>query len=229
MENTGSSYPQREHVVCHLPDKTKCVLCFTFIKSFTATSYSRCHAIKSILRSVRVACPNTIHGCTTGQRLYHEKVPPSKADCGGTAARVVKMGPCGRNDGDARDMDARDVDRIIEVVVFHRDAVDAMIVRYEQDGRDMETDPSWGVAFGAPRSEIRLETDEYLTAAKGYVGNYKDMFIVRSLTFVSNRRTYGPYGKEEGEAFEFHDAGGKIVGFHGRSGNYLDALGTYVR
>lgn len=49
------------------------------------------------------------------------------------------------------------------------------------------------------------------------------------LTLISNVRTFGPYGTREGPAFDLPAAGGKIVGFDGRSGGLLDALGTYVK
>lgn len=71
--------------------------------------------------------------------------------------------------------------------------------------------------------------DEYLISVKGHLGTIYDRLSVRSLTFISNRRTYGPYGKEEGAPFELPAAGGRIVGFHGRSDSYLNALGTYVK
>jgi hypothetical protein len=53
--------------------------------------------------------------------------------------------------------------------------------------------------------------------------------MIRSLIFVSNRQTFGPYGKEEGVPFELIAAGGRIIGFHGRSRGYLHALGIYVK
>lgn len=52
--------------------------------------------------------------------------------------------------------------------------------------------------------------------------------VIRSLTFKSNRRTFGPYGVEEGTPFSLPIEGGKIVGFKGRSGWYLDSIGCYL-
>nr|CAD1839133.1 unnamed protein product [Ananas comosus var. bracteatus] len=46
---------------------------------------------------------------------------------------------------------------------------------------------------------------------------------------MSNLHTYGPYGRQEGIAFALPSARGKIVGFHARSGLFLDAIGTYVK
>lgn len=41
--------------------------------------------------------------------------------------------------------------------------------------------------------------------------------------------SFGPYGKEEGIPFELPAISGEIIGFHGRSGSLLDALGIYVK
>ncbi|XWS12037.1 hypothetical protein CRYUN_Cryun37aG0056100 [Craigia yunnanensis] len=49
--------------------------------------------------------------------------------------------------------------------------------------------------------------------------------VIRSLTFKSNQRTFGPYGVEEGTPFTFSMEGGRIAGFNGRSGWFLDSIG----
>jgi hypothetical protein len=73
-----------------------------------------------------------------------------------------------------------------------------------------------------------LGANEYFTSVRGHVGKFENLTVVRSLTFVSNHRTFGPYGWEEGVPFTLPADGGKVVGFHARSGKYLDAFGTYV-
>ena len=52
--------------------------------------------------------------------------------------------------------------------------------------------------------------------------------VIRSLTFQSNKRTYGPFGVEEGTPFNFLTNGGYIAGLFGRSGWFLDSLGFYL-
>lgn len=77
--------------------------------------------------------------------------------------------------------------------------------------------------------QICLQPDECFTNVAGHYGQFDRNFVVRSLTFVSNLRTYGPFGQEDGVPFALPAAGGKILGFHARSGRHLDALGTYVK
>lgn len=52
---------------------------------------------------------------------------------------------------------------------------------------------------------------------------------VRSLTFHTNKRRYGPYGDEYGTYFSTSFTNGRIVGFHGREGWYIDGIGVHVQ
>jgi hypothetical protein len=73
--------------------------------------------------------------------------------------------------------------------------------------------------------------DEFLTSIHGYYGSLNQWGhnLVRSLSFESNKKTYGPFGVEQGTYFSVPMTGAKIVGFHGRCGWYLDAIGIYMK
>lgn len=79
--------------------------------------------------------------------------------------------------------------------------------------------------------QIKLQfPEEFLTTVSG---RYSPVVpgggpVIRSLTFKSNRRTFGPYGVEEGTPFSFPMEGGQIVGFKGKCGWYLDAIGFHI-
>uniref|UniRef100_A0ACD5TSV4 Uncharacterized protein n=1 Tax=Avena sativa TaxID=4498 RepID=A0ACD5TSV4_AVESA len=171
------------------------------------------HVVCSSLQSMRLACPNAIDRCT---------------GLGSIAGNFVKMGPCGGRGGDTWEMNMDGVNRIIKLHLWHDIMVDAMMVMYEHDD-GMAQIKQWGFPQAANCSEVCLEEDEYLTAVKGHADNCKGWLRVRSLTLISNQRIFGPYGTEEGVPFELPAAGGRIIGFHGRSGNFLDAIGTYVK
>jgi hypothetical protein len=49
---------------------------------------------------------------------------------------------------------------------------------------------------------------------------------ITSITFKSNFRAYGPYGKHGKDIFKSES--GKIVGFWGGSGSTLDAIGVFT-
>jgi hypothetical protein len=102
-------------------------------------------------------------------------------------------------------------------------------VLYERGGRQEWTD-LWG-GPGGELAEICLRSGEHLTSVEGHCGEFEGSFVVRALTLVSNRRAYGPYGRAgpDGVPFALPAAGGRILGFHARSGRHLDAIGTYVK
>ncbi|KAK8960958.1 hypothetical protein KSP40_PGU015189 [Platanthera guangdongensis] len=53
--------------------------------------------------------------------------------------------------------------------------------------------------------------------------------VISSLTFLSNRTKYGPYGPEEGAPFSFNTSNGEIIGFYGTSGDFLHSVGCHVK
>ncbi|XP_070050884.1 mannose/glucose-specific lectin-like [Nicotiana tomentosiformis] len=55
--------------------------------------------------------------------------------------------------------------------------------------------------------------------------------VIKSLCFITNAKNYGPFGFEAGGTpFSLvMKQGVAIVGFHGRCGAYLDAIGVYLQ
>lgn len=83
--------------------------------------------------------------------------------------------------------------------------------------------------------QINLSDGEYVTAVKGTFGQYgadDPNKFVTSLGFITNiGNEYGPYGKQgSGTDFSVPVASGgySIVGFWGRCGWFLDAIGVYI-
>jgi len=66
---------------------------------------------------------------------------------------------------------------------------------------------------------------EYLVQVRGTSGFVDGEHAIRSLTFVTNKHIYGPYGAEQGRRFQ-STPGGKVVGFFGQSGIILNQLGV---
>lgn len=71
---------------------------------------------------------------------------------------------------------------------------------------------------------------EILTQISGTYGPlmYMGPNIIKSLTFHTNKGKHGPFGEEQGQSFSNKANEGKIVGFHGREGLFLDAIGVHV-
>lgn len=71
---------------------------------------------------------------------------------------------------------------------------------------------------------------EFLKQVKGTYASDQTIFrseVVTSLTFVTNKQEYGPFGVRRGKSFETAATG--VVGFYGRSGALLDRLGMLMK
>lgn len=53
--------------------------------------------------------------------------------------------------------------------------------------------------------------------------------MITSLSFITNLTTHGPFGTATGTSFSVPIEGSVVIGFHGRGGHYLDAIGIHVK
>ncbi|XP_039158564.1 mannose/glucose-specific lectin-like [Eucalyptus grandis] len=138
---------------------------------------------------------------------------------------LKSIGPFGGQGGNP--WHNRDSTGVRKIIVKCGSAIDSITVEYDENSSVVQG-PKHGGDGGHLTFEIKLDYPrEYLTSFSGHFGSFFGYTIVRSLTFLSNERTYGPFGEEVGEHFHFPSIGKKIVGFHGRSGVFLDSLGAY--
>lgn len=140
--------------------------------------------------------------------------------------RLLKsIGPFGGHGGSP--WDDGDSTGVRKIIVKAGEVIDSIAVEYDKNGSVVQG-PRHGGDGGDLTLEIKLDyPGEYLTSFSGYFGSYKGSIVVRSLTFQSNERIYGPFGHEIGNYFYFPSIGKKIVGFHGRSGWWIDSLGAH--
>ncbi|XP_018487550.2 jacalin-related lectin 34-like [Raphanus sativus] len=87
----------------------------------------------------------------------------------------------------------------------------------------------YGVERGKPTllgfEEFTLGSYEYITALSAYTKTLSTQDVVTSLTFTTNKKTYGPYGNKSGLLFSFPEETGKqIAGFHGTSDSVLNSI-----
>ncbi|CAL9041338.1 unnamed protein product [Musa banksii] len=136
---------------------------------------------------------------------------------------AIKVGAWGGNGGSAFDMGP--AHRIISVKIFSGDVVDAVDITFTSYGKT-ET-RHFGGSGGTPH-EIVLQEGEYLVGMTGEFGNYHGVVVVGKLGFSTNKKSYGPFGNTRGTPFSLPIAAGKISGFFGRGGDFLDAIGVYL-
>ncbi|GKV44482.1 hypothetical protein SLEP1_g51663 [Rubroshorea leprosula] len=70
---------------------------------------------------------------------------------------------------------------------------------------------------------------EHLISISGTYGPFAGLLTITSLSFITNRATYGPFGTTSGTSFSIPMNNSTVVGFHGRAGHYLDAIGIFVK
>ncbi|KAH7565665.1 hypothetical protein JRO89_XS09G0241900 [Xanthoceras sorbifolium] len=87
--------------------------------------------------------------------------------------------------------------------------------------------------FGGKGGESTVITinwpKEYLTSISGTYNTYQGHCVVESLCFYTNCTKYGPYGCTNGTPFKFPLEDREIVGFFGRAGDFIDAVGVYQK
>ncbi|XP_057766040.1 jacalin-related lectin 3 [Salvia miltiorrhiza] len=142
--------------------------------------------------------------------------------------QTVLVGPWGGQEGQYWDDGV--YSRVRQVEVSHGDVIDSIRIEYDINGRSIWSEIHGGTG-GSKIDKIRMEyPDEYLTWVHGYFGHVYERgpVFVRALTLHSNMRSFGPFGVEQGTYFAFPQLQGRIVGFLGKSGWFLDAIGAYI-
>ncbi|KAJ6958955.1 hypothetical protein NC653_037277 [Populus alba x Populus x berolinensis] len=70
---------------------------------------------------------------------------------------------------------------------------------------------------------------EHLTSIGGTYDYFSTLSTITSLSFTTNRATYGPFGTGSGTPFSIPINNNTVVGFHGTAEHYLDAIGIFVK
>ncbi|KAI6701552.1 hypothetical protein NL676_015876, partial [Syzygium grande] len=134
------------------------------------------------------------------------------------------VGPFGGHGGDS--FDDQTYSDIRKITIVFSSVIESITIDYDQNGC-LVSSPRHGGSWGGQALELPLDyPNEYLISVSGHI--QEDSYrVINSLTFHSNKRSYGPIGNGIGESFEFPSVDGKIIGFHGRCGFYLDSIGAY--
>ena len=184
-----------------------------------------------------------VYGGTGGTRDYRIEVPAGNTGVAllGRAGRYVdaiglvyapyyiqiagQTGTAGSSGGsEFSDREIPPGARIAELRIHAGRYIDGIQAVYTlRDGSTLEG-PLRGRRGGSP-NVLKLEANEYITGISGRYGDYVD-----SLRVHTNRRTSRLYGGTTGKEYRFEvPAGNMAIGFFGREGRYMDAIGlNYV-
>ena len=77
--------------------------------------------------------------------------------------------------------------------------------------------------------QVKFDWDEEINAISGTVGVSGGYTIISSLSFITNKKTHGPYGRATGKPFTVPWDKGTFVGFYGLAGYYIDGIGVYLK
>uniref|UniRef100_A0ACD5U141 Uncharacterized protein n=1 Tax=Avena sativa TaxID=4498 RepID=A0ACD5U141_AVESA len=147
----------------------------------------------------------------------------------GNSKSPIKVGPWGGVGGYPWDDSVYSTIR--QIVITHGAAVDSIRIEYDLKGNSIWSKTHGSSEEGSDTDKVKLDfPGEILVSVSGYYGSVcGSPDIIRSLTFQSNRSKYGPFGTEDGTPFSLPVSSGKIIGFHGRSGSYLNSIGFYMK
>ncbi|KAF8690782.1 hypothetical protein HU200_041171 [Digitaria exilis] len=142
---------------------------------------------------------------------------------------VDKIGPWGGNGGRPCDIKVASY-RLESVTICCGTVVDAIAFSYWDRNMKGHKSQLWG-GVGGSVHKIYLGASEFLMEVSGTFSPFRGPSdVITSLTLVTNVHHYGPFGVPQGTQFCIRvKKNNSIVGFFGRSGDYLDAIGVYVR
>ncbi|KAG6390557.1 hypothetical protein SASPL_148295 [Salvia splendens] len=156
-----------------------------------------------------------------------ELLEQGEKDEAGDGKEIV-VGPWGGNGGS--NWDDGCFNGVREIKLMYGRCIDSIRVVYDRNGRPVAAEKRGG-SGGTKTAEVKLQfPEEYFTAVWGHYAPvvHGGSPVIRSLTFRTNRRTLGVFGVEEGTPFSLPMEGGQIVGFKGKCGWYVDAIGFHI-
>ncbi|XP_044394776.1 uncharacterized protein [Triticum aestivum] len=140
----------------------------------------------------------------------------------------AKNGPWGGNGGRARDIKVAP-QSLESVTIRSGSVVDSLAFSFKDGNGRHHTAGPWGSDGGSGKT-IKLGPTEFVTEVSGTFGSFGALSnVLTSLTLVTNCGSYGPFGKRQGSPFKTTmQSNSSIVGFFGRAGQFVDAIGVYV-
>ncbi|KAG4382934.1 hypothetical protein AAZX31_14G179800 [Glycine max] len=107
------------------------------------------------------------------------------------------VGPWGGNEGSRWDDGI--YSGVRQLVMVHGAGIDSIQIEYDKKGSSIWSERHGG-SGGRKTDKVKLDCpNEFLTKIHGYYGslNQRGPNLVRSQSFESNKKTYGPFGVEQ--------------------------------
>ncbi|CAL4899373.1 unnamed protein product [Urochloa decumbens] len=146
---------------------------------------------------------------------------------------TTKVDLCEGEGGISRDVQVAPY-RLLRLTIRSGDTVDGISFIYIGSDGLAHHEGMWG-GIGGKEHLIQLGLMDYVKEISGTAGDFHGQHVIRTLKIVTLKRTYGPYGDpgdgaRDRAAFHYSVNGSdRITGFFGRSADYMNAIGLYIR
>ncbi|KAF5757139.1 putative protein kinase RLK-Pelle-CrRLK1L-1 family [Helianthus annuus] len=148
-------------------------------------------------------------------------------------AGFIRVGPWGKQSGDPMNSWSFELGpglRMQKIVIdYGNDVIHSLMFIAECQGVLHTSKKLGGLAGGQTVSEVKFDFDEEIIGMNGSIGAQDSDTIISSLSFITNKRTHGPFGRPSNSVFSIPLEKGSLVGFYGFAGNYIDGIGVYVK
>ncbi|KAL6870625.1 hypothetical protein ACP4OV_014473 [Aristida adscensionis] len=147
-------------------------------------------------------------------------------------SRPAKIGPWGGSGGQPRDLHRPpNPSRLVRVIVTSREVVYSIKFNFVDTAGVQREEGPWGGTGGDKQPGIELSDSDHIVEVSGTVGPYADVpRVITYLKFVTKKGDKYEYGNASAGTSAFHIPleDGQILGFFGRDGDVLDAIGFYI-
>ncbi|VAH40567.1 uncharacterized protein LOC119366887 [Triticum dicoccoides] len=162
------------------------------------------------------------------QKFYELQIRVLCLNFSSSLSLPIKMGPWGGNGGFPQDMTAGKPLRLRSMRINSGSRIFSLEFSYVDKLGKVRSEGPWGGSSGGNYQTIELGPKEFVKQISGTIDNLVTETVITSLVLVTNIRKYGPYGSVQGTSFDATVPENTcVVGFFGRSGGALDAIGIY--
>ncbi|KAK2640083.1 hypothetical protein Ddye_027878 [Dipteronia dyeriana] len=171
-------------------------------------------------------------GCTFQAKRINELTQPTLSwdiAIGMPHQGTIKLGPWGGAGGAGWDFNPGADSSITDIQIGHGEVVDHLFIKSLNRKTGQIESGTHGGSGGANSLISINRPEEHITSISGTTKYFGGHVVIESLTFQTNKTVYGPYGLTTGDAFGIPIEFGEVVGFFGRAGLYIDAIGVYVK
>ncbi|KAI3797967.1 hypothetical protein L1987_33232 [Smallanthus sonchifolius] len=150
---------------------------------------------------------------------------------------IIRVGTWGRTDqGGPQNIWSFQLEsnhHLKKITIDHGDLIYSLIFTTQYRWLTNSSKKIGGWNGGDKVSEVTFDMDEEISAISGTValsrGAYAGYTIISSISFVTNKKTHGPFGDVRGTPFILPWDDGSFAGFYGLCGYYIDSIGVYLK